>query len=272
MPALMRAVDNIEFENNVSTDTVRQNILHASQRDLEWLALLPETDQECLIVAGGPSLTADIEKVRKRHKAGAYILALNGAARFLNLHSIIPDALIVLDARPNKNNDFLRCETKKLFLASQCDKTLFDQFDPHHTVLFHIDTPNIGSYVPGKRQIQAIGGGANVGLIALSLAYTRGFRKLHLYGYDSSYQDNVHHAYTQTANDMDQAINAIAKGRTFKAAPWMIYQVEQFQILLPQLINLGCDVTVHGEGLLPFVAWHMTLPQQTASVLTQKEH
>jgi len=260
MPALLLAAPNIQFENNVSTETVARNIHDSSMRNLEWLALLPETEQECLLVGGGPSLTGDVAEIAARQKNGAYVLALNGAAKFLNTHGITPDALMVLDARAGKNEAFLDCSAKMVFLASQCDPALFTQARQSVT-LFHIDTENIGYYVPGEREIQAVGGGASVGLIAMSLAYARGFRTMHLYGYDSSRQDLAHHAYVQPANDEDDVIEVTVKGRNFRAAPWMVVQVEQFQLLLPQLLELGCEISVHGSGLLPFVAWHRMLPQ-----------
>ncbi len=261
---LMRAGPNIEFENNVSADTVRHNVQSSSTRHgLEWLATCAETDRECLIIGGGPSLAEDVPKIMEHQAAGAYILCTNGTARFLNSYGITPNALMILDARAaDKNNEFLRCNVSdSVFLASQCDPSLFDE-SPLQPMLFHIDTPSIGEYVPGDRTIQAIGGGASVGLIALSLAYVRGFRALHLYGYDSSYSEGRHHAYTQVDQDKDDTVEAIVAGRRFIAAPWMVYQVEQFQILVPQLRALGCTLTVHGHGLLPWLAWQMTLPPQ----------
>ena len=266
MPTMARA--SVDLETNVSTETIRRNIHAASLRNLEWLSVRPASSQTCLIVGGGPSLVADIETIRAKQRAGDYLLALNGSARFLNLHGIMPDALMLLDARPDTNNAFLQCETLSLFLASQCDPSLFDEEAIPPVTLFHIDTPHIGAYVPGERQITAIGGGCTVGLIALSLAYTQGFRDVQLYGYDSSYQDVTHHAYPQPQNDEDDTINVMVAGREFITSPWMVYQVEQFQQLIPQLAKLDCLVTVHGSGLLPFVAWHMLLPQ---SPITETE-
>jgi hypothetical protein len=45
----------------------------------------------------------------------------------------------------------------------------------------------------------------------------------------------------------------------------MVAQVNQWQDLAGQLRNLGCDITVHGDGLLPYVAWCMSHQQLLAA-------
>ena len=51
------------------------------------------------------------------------------------------------------------------------------------------------------KPVHLIGGGTTVGLLAMSLAFLRGFRKIHLYGFDSCYRGDEHHAYAQNLND-----------------------------------------------------------------------
>jgi glycosyltransferase involved in cell wall biosynthesis len=246
----------LEVVNNVNHETIVRNIDTNSRRDIDWLELKPENSKEVLIVGGGPSLSGDVEEIRKKISEGAYVVALNGAASFLNGKDIHPDTQVIIDAR-RENLRFLDAWTTgpEVFLASQCDPSLFDLAGD--ATLFHVDIPNLGAYVPGDRPIQAVGGGVTVGLIAMSIAYTLGFRTMHLYGYDSSYSDDAHHAYTQPENDGEPVLEAHVSGRTFKCAPWMVVQTNQFQDLAKQLIELGCEIQVHGRGLLPTVAWAM---------------
>jgi glycosyltransferase involved in cell wall biosynthesis/uncharacterized Rossmann fold enzyme len=246
----------LKVKNNVNLATVKRNIDINSRRDIAWLELQKADKREVLIIGGGPSLIADIDSIKERQSAGAYILALNGAASFLKKHGLHADGITVIDARES-NKKFTETFWHTYFLASQCDPSLFDIVGDKCATLFHIDIPDLGYYVPGDRPIQAIGGGCTVGLIAISLAYTLGFRAMHLYGYDSSYADDAHHAYDQPENDDEHTFNAHVGDKTFRCAPWMVTQTNQFQDLAKQLIEMDCKIHVHGTGLLPTVAWQM---------------
>ncbi len=255
-------LSEMEVRNNVTHDTIKNNIDHSSRRYIPWLQLETEPfPNEVLIVGGGPSIERDLEDIRIKQADGAHIIALNGAAEWLCERGIRPNYCAVIDARDSNikfvDGDF----ADRYLLASQCDPALFDRTDGYCT-LFHIDIPYLGSYVPGDRLIQAVGGGITVGLISLSVAYTLGYRTMHLYGYDSSYSELRHHAYDQPENDNEATIEAHVCGRTFKCAPWMVMQTNQFQELAKQLIELGCALHVHGTGLLPTVAWEMFAASQ----------
>lgn len=242
--------------NNVNHSTIKNNIHASSLLDMPWLELKEERKEELLVVGGGPSIKLDVEEIRIRQQRGAIVMALNGAGNWLSKRNIKPDYVVVIDARDSNVGFVSTLVADHYFLASQCDMSLFRAVKDVAT-LFHIDIPNLGYYVPGERPIQAVGGGVTVGLIALSVAYTQGFRKMHLYGYDSSYQRDDHHAYEQKQNDGEPVLEARVGGRTFMAAPWMIMQANQFQELACQLMQLDCQISVHGTGLLPCVAWEL---------------
>jgi uncharacterized Rossmann fold enzyme/glycosyltransferase involved in cell wall biosynthesis len=235
---------------NTSSESVKANVLSACNRNLPWLDIKPEHDKQVVIVAGGPSLRDTLEELKWRVSIGQEVWACNGAAKFLNEQGIVPDCQIVIDAQP-ANAGFLQSETKRQFLASQVDPALFDAATD--ATVFHLNTYGIGFYLPTDRVAHLISSGTTVGLAAMAVAYTQGFRGLHLFGFDSSYTDN-HHAYPQAQNDADKVIEVSAGGRKFKCAPWMLQQVNEFQVLAAQLAQAGVVVTVAGDGLLPHVA------------------
>ncbi len=107
------------------------------------------------------------------------------------------------------------------------------------------------------RPVHLVGGGSTVGLKTICIAHTMGFRTFHLYGFDSSYADDAHHAYPQPMNDGERVIEVWAGDRKFKCAPWMVSQTNEFQELAAYLANEGCTITVNGDGLLPHVARQM---------------
>ena len=192
------------------------------------------------------------------HGFGHAIWALNGAHDFLAA-GLVPDTTVLLDARP-ETAGFLRAPQPGVtyLVASQCDPAVFDSLAGRDVVLFHNNTP--GAYelleriAPPEKPVHLFAGGTTVGMKAMALARRAGFRAFHLYGLDSSYRDGAGHAYPQTQNDADRVLDVIAGERSFKAAPWMVTQVSDFQDLARQFLEEGCTITVAGDGLLAHVA------------------
>lgn len=121
----------------------------------------------------------------------------------------------------------------------------------------HMNTEGVLDSIPQSlKPINLISSGSTVSLAAIALAYVKGFRKLFLYGMDSSYE-NERHVYPQALNDNDKVIEAVVGGRTFKCAPWMVAQVQHFQTLARELANDDCELHVRCFGLLGHVANQM---------------
>jgi SAM-dependent methyltransferase len=125
----------------------------------------------------------------------------------------------------------------------------------HATDLFHLNNEGIEDLLPADRVAAGgytlIGGGVSVGITALCVAYTMGFRKFHLFGYDSSNRAGETHAYAQRMNKLIPNIDVEWGGRTFNASMPMKLQAEAFRSFAEALIEEGCTIEVHGDGLLP---------------------
>lgn len=243
-------------EINTAQNTLRDNIETSSALEIPWLDIQPEHNGVAVIVGGGPSLESTIGEIKALWKSGATIIALNNAARYLLAEGIPVAHQIMLDAR--KTTAEFISPADHYFIGSTCNKGVFDAVGS--VTLFHPHLNAIERYVPSNdKPLHLIGGGSTVGLIAMSLVYTQGYRDIHLFGYDSSYKDGNHHAYPQTLNDGENVVDVICEGKTFKCAAWMVTQTQEFQDTATNLAQLGCEITVHGSGLLPHVAWNMAL-------------
>jgi hypothetical protein len=99
--------------------------------------------------------------------------------------------------------------------------------------------------------------GTTVGTHAIAIAFTEGFREIHLYGYDSSYRGEAGHVYEQVMNGDERIVDAHVGDRAFRAAPWMVRQAQDFEGLAAALVAAGASITVHGDGLLPYLAQQM---------------
>lgn len=245
---------------NTERETLLSNVRSSMARDLPWFDTAPAHDGHAVLVGGGPSLAEHIEDIRWRQSLGQHVWALNGTASFLCGHGIIPDAHVIADARPENERFIPRLSSKasltEYLFASQCAPALFDRLSTKSPTLWHVNSDGMAELLADERArpVHLIGGGSSVGLNAMVLAFARGYRKLHLYGYDSSYRDGAHHPYAQPGNDADRVIDAHYGDRKFKTAAWMAQQVNEFQTLAVELVNDGCLITAAGDGLLQTVA------------------
>lgn len=254
---------------NVSRETIKSNILSAKQRNAQWLRLCEPHDGEALICAGGPSLKDDLPSIKAHIAQGAKVYAVNNALAFAAFNGIIPDAHVILDARP-ENIAFVPVNhPAERIYASQCDPSVLDAAGPNLT-LWHPYFDGILEITGSEDQSAYVGGGSTAGLKAVVIAYGRGFRKIHLYGFDSSYRGDQNHAYPQPLNDGERIVDVtLPNGQAFKCAPWMVTQAEDFQELAKELTALGCELYVHGDGLLPAMAALATPSQDAAEERAQ---
>lgn len=251
---------------DVFCNTIREktdaHVRDAMKRDLTWFDDAFEHDGHVCIVGGGPSLADNLAELEWRKSVGQKVWALNGAGRFLNRKGIVSDVVLIADARP-ENIDFLQGieAPTTVCLASQCHPSLFDHVEDYDlkAILWHANSPGMVDILGGERDrpVHLIGGGTTVGMNAIAMAFASGYRKIHLYGFDSSYRDTNHHAYKQALNDGDRIIDALYRDKKFKVASWMKQQVDDFQEFIPALIADGCVITIAGDGLLPEVAKDM---------------
>jgi len=250
--------NKVDFEivGNTAYDQAGRNIEAACKLDIPWLPLVKDIRPEPVaIVGGGPSLASMLDELRENAAHGMKIFATNGAHDYLVSKGIIPDAHVMIDARA-ENARFVTAPARQYYLASQCAEEVFDRVNGAPVTLLHMNTRGVLAHIPQNiKPVNLISSGSSVGLAAMAIAYCLGYRKLNVYGMDSSYSDAQHHVYDQSLNDADRVIDAIAGGRTFKCAPWMVAQVEHFQALAKELIEDDCEISVRCGGLLGHVAW-----------------
>lgn len=254
---------------NTANERILANIAGACARDRPWFDFGEDHDRPVCIVGGGPSLAESLPELRTlREVFGHALWAVNGALRWLLDRGLRPDAAVLLDARP-ETAAFLAAagdEGVTYFVASQCDPAVFAALRGRDVVVFHNQTPGaaelLARIAPPEKPLHLFAGGTTVGMKAMALARRSGFRALHLYGMDSSYRGAAGHAYAQPLNAGEPVLDVICGGRSFRAAPWMVTQVGDFQTLARALLEDGCTIRVAGDGLLAEVARQMAAPPE----------
>jgi hypothetical protein len=244
---------NLHIAVNTDVKKILSNVWE--NRDAApWICSSPKHEGEALIVGSGPSLLKTLEAVRAYKDGGGVIFALNNSASVLNEAGIIPDYQVILDARPENIKFLTNCGI--YLLASQVDPSLFKQVSGH-ALQWHPVIEGLGELFPDA-PITLIGGGTTVGLSSMALAYAMGFRKLHLFGYDSSFTE-VTHAIPQDRTEQEAASFEVSVGeKTFKTNAAMAKQAELFPQFAQTLADLDVVIKVYGEGLLPHIAHTLT--------------
>jgi hypothetical protein len=239
----------MEYASNVAETELEKNIKFAIASGKPLLQMVEPHDGHAVIVGGAPSLTGSIEEIRLRKAHGQHVFVVNNAIRTLAANSIDADYHVILDARL-ENVEFVTCNTAKKYYATQCHPHV----SRHADVLWHSFADGIIDVIASDiRSTELVGGGSTVLLKTIAMAYIMGYRNFHIFGADSSYSGENHHAYPQSLNDNERVIDVTCGGKTYKCAPWMISQVEDFKDLAAILVK-DSVLTVHGRGLLPDVA------------------
>jgi hypothetical protein len=248
---------------NTDAERVKEQMLATLARDLPEVQPSVPHDGYAVLVGGGPSLAANIEEIRHRAGLGQTIFALNGAAHFLASHGITTDHLVVLDAREENVRFVVPVDARNYLLASQCHPAVFDALPRDLIRVWHCAVAD--PCLPPPPAFKVLGD-VTVGLTVLSLVFMMGYRKLHLYGYDSSDADGATHAYDQTQGRAESSkVEVWCEGQSFVTGIAMYAQALGFEDACRRLLAADPEtlITVHGNGLLPTIARSMVAPTTT---------
>jgi hypothetical protein len=221
----------------------------------------PQPDRVCL-VGSGPSLNDTFDELRELVFDGAKLVTMNGAYQWCLERNLRPSAQIVLDARAS-NARFLEPAVPncRYLLASQCHPDTFAAASGRDVWIFHAAGPDaafkevLDAYY--LQQWHGVVGGTTVFTRALALLRMIGFLRFDVFGVDSCWMGDAHHALAQPENEGDKrhVVRVThqdgVEGREFTCAPWHMKQFEDFL----QMIRVNGHqflLNVHGDGLLAY--------------------
>lgn len=246
-------------------ETAHEHIRENLTRGLPRLHELPEfkkvkgPDAAFAIVGGGPSLKRTLDELRPFE---GRMIVCGSAHDFLRENGFKPRYAAVCDPDPVMANYLRRpCTETTYLLSTHCHKTTFDALEGMPLVLWHcapIDEKFLNEVDPGW---QAVGGGCTVGLRAISIAMMMGYSNLHFFGFDSSLDDDDHHAYGFSEKSEELGVIYTIKlgsnkegpddnAKEFRCAGYQMAQASHFKILLEHYGTMFTP-TFHGDGLLP---------------------
>lgn len=254
--ALLQIKAKCVYEDDKLLDHVRS----AMKRPIAHFGPSPQNDHEAILVGSGPSVREDIEKIRSLRDKGGYLFAIKAAHDFLIENEIVPDVAIMVDPQPH----IVKCFQKKrddvtYFVASQCNPEVFDYFKDSKVVLWHLLTGKEGEKEAINDEL-ALGGGSTSGMRAMTLAWSMGFRKMHLFGYDSclvNYDPEKNPVaelkIDGTLAKEKEPMKLWIAGETFYCNPAMAAQCTEFEKVM-NAFRAQVQVKVHGRGAIPHIA------------------
>jgi Protein of unknown function DUF115 len=223
----------------------------------------PIVQHKAVLVCGGPSLNLPEvqQKLVQEYWRGGVIFCVNASYDWCIERNIRPSGMIMIDAR-EFNSRFVEknVECCKYFLASQCHPKTFDLCADRETYIWHalsagdtelklLDEYYWQSHAPVTL-------GTSVGIRAISLLRMIGFLNIDIFGLDSCWVDDNHHAYKQSENDYDGLIAVWLRpegrddlAQRFLCSPWHCKQAMDFQALMRERSDMF-QLNVHGPGLI----------------------
>ena len=250
---------------NTSPEVVEENMRENAKLGLPQLKPHDEQpDLEIMLIAGGPSLNDYWDEIKERREFGMPLITVNGAYNQCIERGINPSMQFVIDAREH-NKRFVEplVEDCKYAVASQCHPELVKAVPEDRSFFWQVTTDD--EWLPLLRELFGkmyedwfpVPGGSTVTLRALCALQMLGFRKIHVYGFDSCLMGEEHHAYKQEENDNDPSIDLrIGKGtkwdKTFKVSGWHAVQAKEFQRMAP-LYFQNLQLNIKGDGLIAYL-------------------
>lgn len=219
-----------------------------------WKHVSPfmDQDREVIILCGGPSLNDGIDEIKELRAEGAALVTMNGTYQWALDRDLKPSMQIVCDAR-EFNARFTKPVTDytKYLIAAQVHPKTLEGLPKDRTLLWHMGVTEdqeklirdaAGYYFP-------IPGGTTVTLRAIPLLRLLGYKKFHLFGFDSCSRADQHHAYSQPENDGESYIQVSCGDKLFYCAAWELQQAEDFSAVV-EMLGDQIDLAVYGDGLI----------------------
>lgn len=240
---------------NIDEESVRSNIRHNIAQGWQQIFPHPTNDEVCMILGGGPSLPQFEHEIKDLRGAGVKLITLNGSYNWALEHGLTPSAQIIVDARPF-NARFTKpvVENCRYIIASQCHPSVFEGLSKEMTWIWHTSAEAFRDVL--KEQYEywwGVPGGSTVLLRAIPLLRMLGFKKFHLFGCDSCFMDDKHHAYVQDENNSEFVIPVkVTGGRIFKCHPFMVSQAQELMEII-KFLGDEIELEIHGDGLLAHI-------------------
>ena len=248
---------------NVTDEVLLAQVAHNIKLGLPQAMSYQPNAETAIIVAGGPSLKdSAIEKqLVEAVWRGGKVIAVNGAYQWCIDRNIRPSAAVVMDAR-EFNSRFIETPVPDChyLLASQCHPKTFENCRDRNVTIWHAlsagddEIKLLEDYY--FKRMSPVTIGVTVSMRAISLMRMLGFMRMEIFGLDSCWLGDAHHAYDQKENNGEKTMSVWIRpeGRDdlaerFVCSVWQAKQCEDFLQLIKERGDMF-QLNVHGPGII----------------------
>jgi hypothetical protein len=209
------------------------------------------------LVSGGPSLSEQLPVIRQFAK----IVACGSVHDYLIEKGIIPTHCVIFDPSEDHARFYRKPQAKTLYLvASTCSPPVFEALKGFQIRVWH-PYDDVPQDIYGDEP--RIGGGSSVTLRTVAVCHIMGYREMHMFGFDCSFDDKEHaYPYHQ---DRPKPITVNLNGREFLTTPALLQQAQEFLRMYSDHQNeMAC--VLYGQGLVASMwqsAARVLLPRYT---------
>lgn len=212
---------------------------------------LPAHDRRAVLVCYGPSLKDTLAHVQEDYfDPDTDIICVGASHGFLLGEGILPFACIDCDPRQRNVEQLGKPHPAvQYWLASCVDPSYLKSLDGYDVTLWHIHNGQASEECVWDIDPEAwlLRGGGSVGLRAISLLYSQGYRNFDLHAMDSSYSDNIEYAGLHLGPPKKRIIRVSCNGRTFTSNLSLVDYARQF--FADQHLWYGARFRIFGDGL-----------------------
>jgi len=216
---------------------------------------LGKFEGEAAIVGAGPS----IKRTHKDLKGD--VIAINSAIGYLLDQGTVPRWAMIWDASHLCAQFAIPHPDITYLIGARCHPSVFERLKDCKVICWHAGGDhNIAEFLVQKKLDEPMVNGGSAGVTrAMYLAVALGYRKLNIYGADSSYSDDGHtHINGSLVPEKDLMVwigNGKGK-KLFRTTPEWCAQVNEFRDIYAMFRhpNFGIEIEVYGEGMLPHMA------------------
>lgn len=237
---------------------MRRNVHHNIRLGVEQVNFHLPQETPIVLCAGGPSLKAHIEDIRKLQIEGAEVVCVGNVGHLLTAEGIKPNGHVIMDGTDRNKTFVVPVPDTRYFVASQCDPSVLEALRSHdHVYIWHAAGPDGITDILDKHygvgRYWLIGGGSYISLRSITLLHVLGYTWMHVFGLDSCLMEDEHHSYYQPDAD-GQVVEDVTVGeRDFRCTYWMLDQATQFVESVQSGRFGDAQLAVHGDGLISYM-------------------
>lgn len=241
---------------NTELELVNEHMRENAKTEYQLIHPHPLQDTEIMVICGGPSLNDFTDEIIEARAKGMPMITTNGTYNWAIANGMTPSMQLIIDAR-EFNTRFVRpvVDDCKYVIASQCHPKVFEGLPLDRTYTWHVGlATEMTELLDELHEIWfPIPGGSTVTLRGLCLLRMLGFHKIHMYGFDSCYREDEHHAYEQTENDYkSRRVPVAVGGKVFWCDGWMYSQAKEFMQMIGKFGD-EISLDVKGDGLIAHI-------------------